>query len=145
MPSKSLRMKKTWVYPAFVFLGLILLAFVLYKVSVKESLNGNLDIANPVQFNSTISSNPKTVAFFYMPGCGHCKDMDPVFDKVASDSKFSNVKFVKVNGTKYGDLASQYDVSGFPTIIRFNDGKTSDKDKQVGASGETALRKFCRF
>lgn len=126
------------------------LAFFLYKSTMKESFDSNspkstLEIENAGAFNDLLSSSKKTVAYFYMPSCGHCKTMSPIFDDVSSDPSNSGVKFVKINVTKNPDLSDKYGLTGFPTVLRFNGAKTSEKDKSMGASDKASLQKFCNF
>jgi len=133
-----------------IALVVLLLAFFLYKASKREAFDSNsskstLDIENAGSFNSTLQSSAKTVAYFYMPSCGHCKKMSPIFDEVANNKSYSDVKFVKVNVTKNPDLADKYDLTGFPTVLRFNGLNTSEKDKSVGASDKSSLEKFCKY
>jgi hypothetical protein len=71
--------------------------------------------------------------------------MSPIFDEVANNKSYSDVKFVKVNVTKNPDLADKYDLTGFPTVLRFNGLNTSEKDKSVGASDKSSLEKFCKY
>jgi protein disulfide-isomerase len=130
-----------------IALVVLLLAFFLYKASKREAFDSksSLDISGAADFQSTLGSSPKTVAYFYMPGCGHCKNMSPIFDEVSSDPKNSKIKFIKVDATKYPDIADKYGLSGFPTVVRFNGTNTSDKDKKVGASDKSSLQSFCKF
>jgi thiol-disulfide isomerase/thioredoxin len=146
MRGKSQRLVKYAIGAAVV----AILAFFLYKTVMKESFDSNsskstLEIENAGQFDGLLSSSKKTVAYFYMPSCGHCKTMSPIFDDVSSDSSNSGVKFAKINVTKNPDLADKYDLSGFPTVLRFNGATTSEKDKSVGASDKASLQKFCKF
>jgi thiol-disulfide isomerase/thioredoxin len=146
MRGKSQRIAKYVI----IALVVLLLAFFLYKASRREAFDSNsskstLDIENAGAFNSTLQSSKKTVAYFYMPGCGHCEKMSPVFDEVANDKSYPGVKFIKVNATKYPEIAEKYDLSGFPTVLRFNGANTSEKDKKVGASNKSSLQSFCKF
>jgi thiol-disulfide isomerase/thioredoxin len=130
-----------------VALVVLLLAFFLYKASKREAFDSkpSLDISGAADFQSTLGSSPKTVAYFYMPGCGHCQKMSPIFDQVSSDPKNSKIKFVKVDATKNPDIADKYGLSGFPTVLRFNGTNTTEADKRVGASDKSSLQSFCKF
>ena len=146
MRGKSQRVVKYVI----IALVVLLLAFFLYKASMREAFDSNsskstLDIGNAGAFDGTLQSSKKTVAYFYMPGCGHCEKMSPIFDEVANDKSYPGVKFIKVNATKYPDIADKYGLSGFPTVLRFNGTNTSEKDKKVGASDKSSLQSFCKF
>lgn len=146
MRGKSQRVVKYVI----IALVVLLLAFFLYKASMREAFDSNsskstLDIGNAGAFDGTLQSSKKTVAYFYMPGCGHCEKMSPVFDEVANDKSYPGVKFIKVDATKYPKIAEKYGLSGFPTVMRFNGTNTSEKDKKVGASDKSSLQSFCKF
>ncbi|XP_041018278.1 probable protein disulfide-isomerase A6 [Juglans microcarpa x Juglans regia] len=57
---------------------------------------------------------------FYAPWCGHCKNLAPTYEKVATAFKFEDdVVIANLDADKYKDLAEKYDVSGFPTLKFF--------------------------
>lgn len=79
-------------------------------------------------FSDTISKHNFIVVEFYAPWCGHCKKLAPEYEKAASILSIHDppVVLAKVdaNEEKNRDLATQYDVKGFPTIkILRNGGK----------------------
>lgn len=52
------------------------------------------------------------------PWCGHCKNLQPHWNSVATRLK-GKVKFAKVDATAEKNLAQKYGISGFPTIKIF--------------------------
>lgn len=60
-------------------------------------------------------------------GCGHCKNAKPHITAAAEHFKDDlKIAFIAVDCTKNQPVCDQYNVKGFPTIIRFdNFGKTS--------------------
>lgn len=66
---------------------------------------------------------------FYAPWCGHCKHLEPEYDKVGdafADSK--EVLIAKVDADAHRDLGSQFEVQGFPTLKFFPKGwKSGDE------------------
>lgn len=61
---------------------------------------------------------------FFAPWCGHCKNMAQ--DWIDLANKFANAENViiaEVDCTKFGEICSNYDVKGYPTLLLFKDGK----------------------
>ncbi|KAG5525078.1 hypothetical protein RHGRI_031680 [Rhododendron griersonianum] len=84
-----------------------------------------LDSSN---FHDTVGKHDFIVVEFYAPWCGHCKKLAPEYEKAASllSSNDPPVILAKVdaNEEKNKGLASEFDISGFPTIkILRNGGK----------------------
>ncbi|KAL5075703.1 hypothetical protein RYX36_014687 [Vicia faba] len=85
-------------------------------------------------FHDTVSKHDFIVVEFYAPWCGHCKQLAPEYEKAASilSTLETPIVLAKVdaNEEKNKDLASEYDVKGFPTIkILRNGGKNSQEYK----------------
>lgn len=77
---------------------------------------------------------------FWATWCMPCRMLGPIFEKVAAESEFSDVKFVKVDVDKAGDLAQDMGVRGIPYIVVFKDGeKVGD---HTGSMNKDALVDF---
>lgn len=88
----------------------------------------------PSNFDKVVleSDKPALVEFF-APWCGHCKNLAPVYEELAT--KFAaagdKVSIAKVDADEHKSLGKRFGVQGFPTIKWF-DGKS---DKPIDYTG----------
>ena len=70
--------------------------------------------------------------------CGHCKSLAPEYEKAAKVLKESDppVLLGAVDATVETDLASKFDVSGYPTLKFFKNGAVVDYDGPRNQDGE---------
>ncbi|KAJ6729393.1 hypothetical protein OIU85_020322 [Salix viminalis] len=85
-------------------------------------------------FNDIVLDENKDVLVeFYAPWCGHCKNLAPTYEKVASAFKSEkDVVVANLDADKYKDLAEKYGVSGFPTLKFFPKGNKAGEDYDGG-------------
>lgn len=71
-------------------------------------------------FSDFLEKNRYVMVEFYAPWCGHCQALAPEYAAAATELKGEAV-LAKVDATEENDLAQQYDVQGFPTVLFFVD------------------------
>ncbi|UYV64187.1 PDIA6 [Cordylochernes scorpioides] len=74
---------------------------------------------------------------FYAPWCGHCKNLAPHWASAATELK-GKVHLGAVDATVHKDLASQYNVRGYPTIKYFPAGSKSGEPEDYTGGRTTA-------
>ncbi|KAF8100449.1 hypothetical protein N665_0224s0032 [Sinapis alba] len=74
-------------------------------------------------FTDVIENNQYVMVEFYAPWCGHCQSLAPEYAAAATELKGNGVVLAKIDATVENELAHQYSVQGFPTILFFVDGE----------------------
>lgn len=91
-------------------------------------------VLNLDNFDEIVLNNKKDVLVeFYAPWCGHCKNLAPTYEKVASAFKLEeDVVIANLDADQHKDLAEKYGVSGFPTLKFFPKGNKAGEDYEGG-------------
>jgi protein disulfide-isomerase A6 len=77
-------------------------------------------------FNDVLGkSDDLWIVEFYAPWCGHCKNLEPQWNKAASDLK-GEVKLAKIDATQNPNLAGRFGINSYPQIKMFPSGSKSD-------------------
>jgi thiol:disulfide interchange protein len=104
-----------------ILLLVLIILFLVRKICVGSEGFTDDELTNEVK-------DGKKLVLFYADWCGYCKKIKPLWDKTAEErSTMGKKDMIKVDvGGKTPEqtqLMKKYNVSGFPTIIMFEDGK----------------------
>ncbi|KAI9087709.1 hypothetical protein K1719_030341 [Acacia pycnantha] len=128
----------------FVFVLLFLVSLPI-QISTDEAEGKEFVLTlDHTNFSDTVNKHNFIVVEFYAPWCGHCKKLALEYEKAASilSSHDPPVVLAKVdaNEEKNRDLATQFDVKGFPTIKIMRNG-----GKDVGIFPKFSREEFKNF
>ncbi|KAL2938321.1 Protein disulfide isomerase-like 1-4 [Bienertia sinuspersici] len=95
------------------------------EYSIPEVDEKDVVVLKERNFTDVIEENKYVLVEFYAPWCGHCQSLAPEYAAAATQLKSEGVNAVlaKVDATEENELAHQFDVQGFPTVLFFIDGE----------------------
>ncbi len=77
---------------------------------------------------------------FFAPWCGHCKQLAPVWEQLASAFEgAASVTIAKVDADKNRAAGERFGVTGFPTLKVFAPGSDTAEDYSGGRDGEALV------
>ena len=96
-------------------------------------------------FDDIVMNKKKDVLIeFYAPWCGHCKQMEPTYKKLAKKfKKEKNLVIAKIDATA-NDSPSSFKVEGFPTIYFAPANNKGSPIKHEGGREQDDLEKFIK-
>nr|CCC91291.1 putative protein disulfide isomerase [Trypanosoma congolense IL3000] len=94
-------------------------------------------------FDAKVGKDVAALVEFYAPWCGHCQNLVPEYAKLglAAASAKDKVLIGKVDATEQKELATRFDVSGYPTLLFFPAG-SQKPDKYEEAREAKAMVSF---
>ena len=104
---------------------LIVIALVLCTVSRSCLAESDVVDLTADSFDSTIEMHASWLVEFYAPWCGHCKRLEPVWEKLATEMKAAgaDTKVARVDCDAHPKAAQRFGVGGFPTIKLIRGGR----------------------
>jgi len=112
--SGSLKASKTVTGLLVVFLILVIL------ISVFVGFN---------RFRKEGFDNNNSFILVHMNGCGHCKDLMPIWEEAAeSNTTPITMKVVEMNEPEGKKLCDEHDIKSFPTMILIKNNTTTMYD-----------------
>jgi len=97
---------------------------------------------NADNFDEVVNSKVNAFVKFFAPWCGHCKKLEPDYEKfaVAFDSE-SDVVIARVDCDQHRDLCSRFGVTGYPTLKWFAKGSS----EPIAYNGDRELSALVSF
>ncbi|EXJ84477.1 protein disulfide-isomerase A6 [Capronia epimyces CBS 606.96] len=105
------------------------------------------DVVNliPSNFDKVVfESNKPALVEFFAPWCGHCKNLAPTYEELASAFAASGnkVTVANVDADKHKELGKRFGVQGFPTLKWFDGKPGSEPEDYNGGRDLESLTKF---
>ncbi|XP_069502872.1 protein disulfide-isomerase A2 [Ambystoma mexicanum] len=96
--------------------------------------DGEVLVLNKHNFERALREHKFLLVEFYAPWCSHCQALELEYSKAADvlKNKSSEVRLAKVNAVVEQELSGEYGVSGYPTLILFQNGNRTNPIEYSG-------------
>eukprot|EP00555_Chaetoceros_dichaeta_P007445 CAMPEP_0198276078 /NCGR_PEP_ID=MMETSP1447-20131203/65119_1 /TAXON_ID=420782 /ORGANISM="Chaetoceros dichaeta, Strain CCMP1751" /LENGTH=456 /DNA_ID=CAMNT_0043970997 /DNA_START=79 /DNA_END=1449 /DNA_ORIENTATION=+ len=112
----------------------------------KKKMESRVEIITGANIAAKIYENPLVSAVaFIAPWCGHCKSLLPEWANASIKLHGAGAILGVVDATIEADLATEYDVSGFPTIKLFPGGVGKSSSSAVDYEGGREKEEIIRY
>jgi protein disulfide-isomerase A1 len=130
------------------FRGLIALVVLLAAAAGSRAASDVVTISGGLQeLEALVKKHHFVVAEFYAPWCGHCKNLEPHWDKAATALKDHDPEIVlaKIDATadENDDAKRRFGIGGFPTIKMFK-GDIDRPSNYEGPRDEAGIIKYLK-
>ena len=89
-------------------------------------------------FEQIIKDNKKVIIDFWADWCNPCVALGPILENVSKN--YPDVVFGKVNVDEESELATAFDITSIPYVVKIIDGKYSDSF--LGLHNEEFVERF---
>uniref|UniRef100_G3PX45 protein disulfide-isomerase n=1 Tax=Gasterosteus aculeatus aculeatus TaxID=481459 RepID=G3PX45_GASAC len=95
-------------------------------------------------FDRALSENRYLLVKFYVPWCGHCKKLEPIYAEAAAKLKEegSEIRLAQVEATEEMELSTEFEIQGYPVLKLFMDG---DRKKPIEFTGKRTSEGIIRW
>ncbi len=121
-----------WVAAAFV--GALLLSALVTRL--QRWAMRRRKISNLAQVLPEASAQDPLVVYFHRPGCGHCRPLTPLMERLRDE----RLPVVLIDVQQRPEPAQALGVVGTPTLVRVRAGRIDDV--LIGAQAEAKIRRF---
>ncbi|KAI8336478.1 thioredoxin-like protein [Blakeslea trispora] len=109
---------------------------------IKSTKSDVVDLNTKNFHEVALNTNKNVLVEFYATWCGHCKNLAPIYEKVASVfANEPNCVVAKIDADKEKAIGTEFEISGFPTIKFFPAG-ASEPIAYEGGRTEAAFVDF---